>query len=271
MCRGPSLCEAFLVDLKPSWWYHLRLVIEYPGFRATSSAISVHTLQDVPETPKQPRASMLLHASLTDASQETNSKVKITWQAPCSNGADILKYQLQIQEITLGKFSSTIMQKPGTAPATTTTTTATTTGAAAVAGKGVDAAKSRSTHTAGPISSPKKAAALQSSSKEALIATVFDEFSHSEQHDNNNNNGRPVTGASINFEEFESDYGLVKKSPWTTIMYGLRHDIALPLPSKDSLHWEIRVRALNSVGWSDFSPVLIVDASKFPSLFPRSL
>lgn len=58
-------------------------------------------------------------------------------------------------------------------------------------------------------------------------------------------------------------------SPWTTVYYNLHNEAISDPPAPGAVHWKLRVRALNTIGWSNFSPILTMDSKNFPSLFPH--
>ena len=100
MCRGSSLLQAEVEDLKPATWYHWRLSIEYMGIRVSSETKHIPTLCSRPSPPSRPRVQVILGAkSMQSKIGVSATKVKFTWIPPASNGSGIEKYHVQLQEV----------------------------------------------------------------------------------------------------------------------------------------------------------------------------
>ena len=117
VCKGKNLLKASITCLKPSTWYHFRLAIQYPGYNVYSAPLSVYTNQDVPDTINAPRIYPIerskVYEPVSGKGDTSTTKIKIQWTQPNDNGADIIKYQVQIQEkiIPNGTFSDIIQNK----------------------------------------------------------------------------------------------------------------------------------------------------------------
>lgn len=117
VCKGKNLLKVSLSCLKPATWYHFRVAIQYPGYNVYSAPLSVYTKQDVPDVINAPRIYPIerskVYEPVSSKGDTSTNKLKIQWTQPNDNGADIIKYQVQIQEkiIPDGTFSEIIRKK----------------------------------------------------------------------------------------------------------------------------------------------------------------
>ena len=99
LCKGPHLEEITVEDLKPAQWYHFRVTIEYAGTCVISESRAYATLCSAPDKPKQPYVYLIMNENdMFTSRTRSQPQVRLTWGPPASNGSQIVKYHVQIQE-----------------------------------------------------------------------------------------------------------------------------------------------------------------------------
>ena len=102
LARGPKLHEVTVTELRPAYWYYLRVAMEYTvgDTRVQSASKPVPTLRSVPAVPCKPRVHIIPGTkSFLAVDGYAESKVLVTWVEPAPNGSSVEKYQLQLQEL----------------------------------------------------------------------------------------------------------------------------------------------------------------------------
>tara|TARA_B110000090_G_scaffold204931_1_gene251817 strand:+ start:43 stop:1212 length:1170 start_codon:yes stop_codon:yes gene_type:complete len=241
-------------DLEPGTWVHARLVVTYLNERFVSEPVSFVTDYTIPHAPACPRIYIVPEKSATKPSVERDPGLLLSWSHPKANGLAIQKFQVQFQEtMWINKresedganandndmdhnlFSPVYVKNPANKKE--------------VEKEPVKEIPHRlkKGHTFGmPL--PKSP-----SSKSRPTMTTSPQFIAENNADDEEKN------------EISDSSTLTKK--WTNIFHNNFNKLKLKSPPNKAVEWKFRVRALNSEGWSSYSPILYMHAQSHPALF----
>lgn len=225
---GHNMLSADINDLKPLTWYHIRLAIYCCGNYYRSKSISIYTPSAPPCAPKAPNAYLSPSLSLFDNSE---NKLLIRWIPPYDNGINIDLYQVQIQQID-------------------------STGCAVLGDKKNNSSsknKTKLVHNDLFLFQRKNSLRVRPKSPSSSTDDQGQD-GQCENVEENNISNHAVTVSSY--------------SVWKTVYANGDNKFYLHKPGDHGVvECYVRVRAKNSVGWSAYSEVLILNARSFPSLF----
>lgn len=267
-------------ELKPATWYHIRLVIEYLGLKVTSDALNIHTTRAAPSTPALPRLSVFPVRSSFDLLTETPSRLEslITWNS-CyyTNGSPVSSYQVHMRRLdSLGNILNdeppllhkinmdaqqgnpqrSIAALLNTHQANNQWIQSPSKSEQQIRNSLRSRLQSRESEKKGMTptreKTPQKLRKSQSSSFSPSLQQL-QPLSHSPQ---------PLHPQQIQVHQSPSS-----GHPWRIIYDNLHRSLRVGAPRPTDATWQIRVRARNSEGWSDFSPVLEVNNRTHPTLF----
>jgi hypothetical protein len=264
--RGKNVNFAVLEDLKPAKWYHIRLAVDYLGIQVTSESISYHTLRSPPSTPGMPRVAVVPVRNSFDNLTLVPSRLDllISWNASVSNGYPIDRYQVHLKRFdTNGKIlvddPPVLKKKPQHTVVHTNK----------AIGKLIKIPKQHNQW----IGSPGK-------SETQIRNSLNSRSGLRSRSPSPNGRHTPATPSSpipdnSQFASFIDSQtplqGNRRPQTWKIIYDNLNRTVKLFAPKEGDGEWWIRVRAKNAVGWSSFSPLLVINHYNFPSLFPSPM
>lgn len=232
-------------SLKPSTWYHIRLCIDYFGFKVVSDATSVNTLKGVPSPPGLPKVTVIPVRSSFDIKSEIPARydLQVSWTPSMPNGSIIERYQVLMQRLDV--LDNPILTEPPL----------------------IRKKKEK------PANSPQKTIALMVKSTPKCNQWIQSP-GKSEIQLKNSLKTRGRTPFSDSFAEpstfnESSSHFRIKYSNWIVVFENINRSLRFYSPPEGDYQWKIKVRARNSSGWSPFSEVLLINNRTFPSLFPK--
>lgn len=233
-----NVYSATITDLEAARWYHIKLSISYGGRVAVSDSLSVHTARDVPSPPGRPRAYLLPVANMFNFSDSSPKyKLSLTWTGSSSNGSLITKYKLQL--MALDSFGYPVVD---------------TDEKTLVKRMKVKIRNSDDMILGGAVSAVNKQSNQWTRSSGKSLVQI-----------KNSLKNRP--NSPLKFSLADSKAGNIGNSPWVTIYCNLNRSVTMSGPSNGELEWRFRVKALNNLGWSNWSELLVMNAMSFPLLF----
>lgn len=261
VCAGINLNSTTINGLLPARWYHLRLSVEYLGQRYQSESQTIHTSTWVPSPPGMPRVNIVPIRSSFDLQNDIPVRLElmITWNPSSSNGCSISSYQCQIQRFDeTGQVTvslDALLKKE-------------------------QRAKSKIRYES-PERDPKANQWTQSPGRNSLQihnSIVLGERSPTRgrsrskpgsptsRGQDSSPNRLPQVSDSI---AHSSVSATARRFKWEILYENILTNVKVDSPTTDQAEWHIRVRARNSEGWSDFSPILKLNGLTHPSLFSR--
>lgn len=231
ICKGSQLERIVLEDLKPAHWYHFRLTIKYLSTYVTSQTKSYATICSPPNKPNIPYVYLVMNENnMFENKSRQDPQVRLTWNEPSNNGSSIKKYQVQVIEL----FDN-ISEIPK--------------------GKTHSDNNNYSSHNTNNNHKHNGS-----------------NIQYNQDDDDNNNNmmlQRPSSPKSKQLYQYTSPNGqLYIGEKWKTVYCNLVKSTLLESPKHGCKAWGIRLRALNSSGWSHFSDTIYLDNHSYPQLFP---
>lgn len=261
-------------DLKSSWWYHVRLQIEYLGIKVYSKVQTAHTSRGVPSAPGQPKVAVIPVASTFDVNSRIPSRfdVLVSWGMSLSNGSEISSYQLQIkifdrsgQVKAVDKKKNRHFQQMRTSAndAISQIISHKKNYNQWIQSRGRDSKqvevslRSRANRSPSP---PHSSSPQRSSSRHLpLIA--------SEMPPSSSSSSSLFRAASSEAPFPRPSTTSSSSTGWLIVYNNLNRKVKLDPPRSGEGEWNIRVRARNAIGWSPFSEVLAMNGMTHPSLF----
>lgn len=263
VCAGINLNSTTINGLLPARWYHLRLSVEYLGQRYQSESQSIHTSTWVPSAPGMPRVNVVPIRSSFDLQNDIPVRLElmITWNPASSNGCSISAYQCQIQRFD---ENGQVIQS-------------------------LEALYKKEQRAHGkvryesPERDPKANQWTQSPGRSSLQihnSIVLGERSPTRGR----SRGKPGSPASgrrdhspdrlpqVSADSLAQSSSITtsgRRFKWEILYENILASVKVDSPSADQAEWHIRVRARNSEGWSDFSPIFKMNGLTHPSLFSR--
>ena len=257
VCSGVNINSTTVGGLQPARWYHLRLCIEYLGQRFQSESTTIHTSTWVPSPSAAPRVHVLPVRSSFDLQSEApvRLEMQVTWNPAVANGCKIIKYQCQVQRFDA---QGTVIE-------------------------GTDAqAKREKMKRMPPLASPERDPVANqwttSPGRNALqIHNSLVLADRSPTRGRSRRSTKPNSPTSRESSQGQLpqlfDHSLQQSSvqgrryKWEILFENILTSVRTSSPTSEEAEWHIRVRAKNSEGWSDFSPVLKINKLSHPSLF----
>lgn len=257
-----------ILDLDPSRYYYLRLGISYNGITRFGPIITTATAADAPSPPSKPR---MYFTSVKDSEYHTSKpSLLLRWSESISNGSPVMKYQVQVKQIThtgdiidgdVKKILSSVDKNDLKTPNTNERSVNYPSTIKSTLNSGVTPRKkylkplSSSTN---PNSKPKDISNIATSNK--LTPNTFVVNKH-----NSNANKSVVEAFPLTKEG--SLTNTVRRSLWKTVYANIDNRCYIQAPDSSISEWHIRVRSKNQIGWSGFSELLIINYRTNPSLF----
>jgi hypothetical protein len=273
VCAGPNIDSTTINGLRPARWYHLRLSIEYLGSRFTSDTQSIYTSKWSPSQPSIPRVQIIPVASSFDLQNDRPSRLDmlISWYSANHNGAKITSYQLQVQrfdsegcviESMEAKLKSAKklaasrdkqnFESPDRDKRTNQWTQSHGRSALQIHNSLVLGKRSPSRNRSNECDSPGSPNLRE----------------HQNQNRRSSSHGRKLSSSQGSLPPLnDSLTSPERRFKWEIVYDSLLASVKCGSPSGDQSEWHLRVRARNSEGWSDFGPVLKINAQTHPSLF----
>ena len=235
ICKGPQLERIVLEDLKPARWYHFRLTIKYLSTYVTSQTKSYATICSPPNKPNIPYVYLVINENnMFENKSRKDPQVRLSWNEPSTNGSSIKKYQVQVMD-----FYENISHLP----------------------------KSRSNNH------PTQDTSLTNPHNN----NNNNNSNNNDYDDNNNDNDMniqrpPPSPKSKQLYKYSSTSGqILVGEKWKTVYCNLVKSTLLEPPKPGCHAWGIRIRALNTSGWSSFSDTIFLDHDTYPQVFQFKL
>lgn len=265
--RGNVVSTVQVNDLKSSNWYHIRLVIEYLGIVVISETRTVHTINGKPSPPSIPRIYVVPVPSSFDLQNPVPARldVMITWGPSPSNGSKVNTYQVQIKRLDIngnveaaGRARNPIAAPSSGQEYITKLTKENKSYNQWIGSKGRSLDTNRFELFLKNVPKP---------AQQKFLPMISQNGTYPQPSPNKNNNS--LLSASYGYNSMESAVTNDKPpSEWTIIYNNLNRKVKIDAPDNSTeAEWSVRVRSKNSEGWSEFSPVLVVNGLTHPSLF----
>lgn len=276
-------------ELKPSTWYHIRLVIDYLGLKVTSDALNIHTTRAPPSTPTIPRLSVFPVRSSFDLSSELPSRLEslITWNS-CyyTNGSPVLSYQVHLRRLDSNgnilndeppllhkiKMDSqppsqrSIAALLNTHQANNQWIQSPSKSEQQIRNSLRSRLQSRENNEKMRIESREKSPLKSRNKSQSKMSQSFS-FSPASSLQSQQVQLQPLLSSSPQQQSVARHQSPSSGHSWRIIYDNLHRSLRMGAPRATDAAWQIRVRAKNSEGWSAFSPVLEVNYRTHPSLF----
>jgi len=251
-----STMNCILINgLKPAKWYHARLIIDYLGVKVVSETQSVHTSKAKPGPPSIPRIGIIPVRNSFDIRSDVPARLDllISWHEGSPNGSNISKYQLQIQRFNA---NGDVIQS-----------------AEELRSREAKILKKlKEVEFEIPVKTTKSNQWIASSGRS--IQQVHNSIAIAERSPQRCRSPDFLERKSRNFSSRQSYSDMLeggddedRRFKWEILSEGAICSTKKHSPGPDEAEWHLRVRALNSEGWSLFSEVLLINAITHPSLF----
>lgn len=93
------LSEVTISELKPGYWYYVRVVYKYNGTDYESSTLSLQTTARKPEPPHLPRVYSMFSTTFDGTDEAQVDALEVRWSTPECHNSPIMRYQVQFQEV----------------------------------------------------------------------------------------------------------------------------------------------------------------------------
>lgn len=252
---GQNVHDLIINNLKPSHWYHLRLVIEYLGVRVMSESVNVHTHKAPPSPPSQPKISIVAVRNSFDLSSNVpvRLEVLISWLPSIAHGSEIERYQVHLKRFD--QYGNLLSNDPPFLSKKQ---------------HGGHAGGGHSQKTITKLIKPTKDSNQWVGSpgrSEVQIRNSLQLRAHSPSRNGSPKNRSSVDSLFPSTPDGKQRRNANSANSWRIIYDNLNRNVKLGSPFANDAVWWIRVRAKNSLGWSEFSDLRIINQKTHPSLF----
>lgn len=250
VCNVKSGTIFVIEHLKPATWYHVRLAVHYLGFRVASESMSMHTVKAAPSPPGEPRISILPVKNSFDTVSDEPKRldVIVTWTPSQANGQPVQRYQVHVKRFD--HEGAVLYDDPPM-----------------LRKRSLPDIKNSDKAIGGLIKQDRKANQWIQSKGKSLVqiqhSIVARENSPSRSRSRSPSLS-PTPGQTLSSTK---NKGSQSHIAWKIVYDNLSRSVRLGSPYSYDGTWWIRIRARNTLGWSDFSPIVVLSRASHPTLF----
>lgn len=253
---GQNVSDLIINNLKPSHWYHLRLIIEYNGVKVMSNSVNVHTHKSTPTPPGQAKITVVPVRNSFDLTTDVpvRLEVLISWLPSIANGAEIERYQVHLKRFD--QYGNLLVDDPPF-----------------ISKKQMISSSGHFQKSISKLIKPSKQSNQWTGSPGRSEVQIRNSLQYRSSSPTRSNSPKRSSTESLfpSTAEVNQKRTANPATAWRIIYDNLNRNVKLGNPLPTDAVWWIRIRAKNSLGWSEFSELRIINQKTHPSLFEVNL